>query len=102
MELVNVRAIERFARKYRDAAKWLANWIDVATAASWRSLHDVRRQFPSTDGVALKSGVVVTVFNVKGNEFRLLTVIHYDAGRSVNLDVLTQEKYSRENWKSRP
>lgn len=95
MELVNVSAIERFARKHQDAARWLAGWIDVASAASWRSLTDVREQFPSADGVKLKSRVVVTVFNVKGNEYRLLTVIQYLAQRIVIMDVLTHEEYDR-------
>ena len=99
MELVNVGVLDRFARKHRDAAKWLANWVDVARAASWNSLHDLRKLFPSADGVTLKSGAVVTVFNVKGNEYRLLTVIHYVAGRIVILDVLTHEEYDREKWK---
>lgn len=99
MELVNVTVIERFARKHRDAAKWLANWIDVAKGASWRSIQDVRKPFPSADGVTLDSGVVVTVFNVKGNEYRLLTIIHYAAQRIVILDVMTHEEYAEKKWK---
>ena len=99
MELANVTAIERFARKHRDAATWLANWIDVAKSASWRSIQDVRNQFPSADGVTLKNRTVVTVFNVKGNEYRLLTVISYAAQRIVILDGLTHAEYDRNNWK---
>lgn len=99
VELVNVSAIERFVRKHRDAGNWLANWIDVAQAASWRSLQDVRKNFPSADGVQLKSRVVVTVFNVRGNEYRLLTVIHYVAQRIIIWNVLTHAEYDRESWK---
>jgi len=99
MELVNVTAIERFARKHRDAARWLANWADIAHAAGWQNLQQVRRQFPSADGVPLKSRVVVTVFNIKGNEYRLLAVIHYSVQRIVILDVLTHEEYQRGRWK---
>lgn len=32
-------------------------------------------------------------------EYRLLTVIHYAAGRVMILDVLTHEEYDREKWK---
>jgi len=99
VELVNVSAVERFVRKHRDAARWLANWADVVRVASWHSLQDVRQQFPSADGVTLKSGAVVTVFNVKGNDYRLLTAIHYVAGRVVILHVLTHPEYDREKWK---
>lgn len=99
MQLANITAIERFARKHRDSAKWLANWIDVASNAAWQSLQDLRKQFPSADGVPLKSGVVITVFNVKGNEYRLLTIINYPAQRIVIYDVLTHAEYNKEKWK---
>jgi mRNA interferase HigB len=99
MELVNLKAVDRFARKHRDAARWLANWVDIATAAAWQDIQDVRRQFPSADGVMLRTHVVVTVFNVKGNEYRLLTIIHYSAQRVVILDVMTHEEYDRNRWK---
>ena len=99
MDLVNLTAIDRFAKKHRDAAKWLANWVDIAKTAAWQNIQDVRRQFPSADGVTLKSRVVVTVFNVKGNEYRLLTVIGYAARRVVVIDVLTHAEYDSEKWK---
>jgi mRNA interferase HigB len=99
MELVNLAAIEGFARKHRDAAKWLANWIDIARVASWKNLQEVRRQFPSADGVTLRSRVVVTVFNVRGNEYRLLTIINYENQRIVVADVLTHAEYNKDKWK---
>jgi mRNA interferase HigB len=99
MDLINLAAIERFARKYRDAARWLANWIDLAKAADWQSIQDIRRQFPTADGVTLKTRVVVTVFNVKGNRYRLLTIISYAAQRVVIVDVLAHAEYDKENWK---
>ncbi len=99
VEVVNLKAIERFADKHRDAALWLANWLEVAKAASWRNIQDVRRQFPSADGVMLKSRVVITVFNVKGNEYRLLTIIQYVSQRVMVLEVLTHAEYSRGKWK---
>jgi len=99
MELANVTALERFARRHRDASKWLANWADVARAASWQNIQEVRALFPAADGVALKTGVVVTVFNVKGNAYRLLTIIGYASQRIVILDVLTHAEYDKDKWK---
>jgi mRNA interferase HigB len=99
MELANLAALERFARKYRDAATWLANWVDVAKAANWTNITDVRRQFPSADGVELKSRVIVTIFNVRGNKYRLLTIIQYSAQRIVIMDVLTHPEYDKQKWK---
>ncbi|HUB24497.1 MAG TPA: type II toxin-antitoxin system HigB family toxin [Tepidisphaeraceae bacterium] len=99
MELANLAAVERFTRKHRDAAKWLSNWVDVAKSADWRSIQDVRRQFPSADGVTIKSGGVVTVFNVRGNQYRLLVLIAYESQRIIIMDVMTHAEYNKEKWK---
>jgi mRNA interferase HigB len=88
MELVNVIAIHRFVRKHRDASGW-CHWMLTVTQANWQSIADVRTDYPSADGVPLKSRVVVTVFNVKGNEYRLLTVIDYSIRRLRVIDILT-------------
>jgi mRNA interferase HigB len=51
--------------------------------------------------VTLKSKLVVTVFNAKGNEYRLLTSIDYDAGIIEALDILTHAEYDKDMWKDR-
>ncbi len=100
MQVIGYAAADRFAHKHPDAAKWLANWRRAATDATWNSLNDVRRQFPHADGVKI-AGVVVTVFNVRGNEYRLLTRISYAKGIVAIVDVLTHAQYSRNQWKGR-
>jgi mRNA interferase HigB len=57
--------------------------------------------YPSTDGVKLKSQIVVTVFNVKGNEYRLLTNVNYDRQAVLVLELLTHAEYDKERWKER-
>ena len=81
MILTGRRIIERFARKHRDATQWLAEWIRNAEAAQWRSIRDVRKLYPATDGaVKTAQGKFVTVFNVKGHEYRLIVDIIFAAG----------------------
>jgi mRNA interferase HigB len=43
----------------------------------------------------------VTVFNVCGNNFRLITAVHYDRQKVFILDFLTHAEYSRNLWKNR-
>ena len=80
--VLNTLALERFTRRFRDATAPLANWLDTVNNAEWQSLADLRRVYSSADGVNIKVAgggvVIVTVFNIKGNRYRLLTVIHYD------------------------
>ena len=51
-------------------------WFRIAKKAVWRSLADVRRTFSSADAVDKW-----TVFNIKGNQYRLITEINYAGGR---------------------
>jgi len=100
MELLNVQALQRAIRKHRDAGAWLERWAATVQNAAWNSLDDVRHVYPSADGVPLKR-IVVTVFNVKGNEYRLLTIIRYRAQQVYVIDVLGHAEYSKDKWKDR-
>ncbi len=103
--VLNTPALDRFARKHRDARRPLADWLDTVQRANWRSLADVRRVYPSADGVNIRVAggamVVVTVFNIKGNEYRLITVIHYARALCRVVEALTHAEYSTDRWKDR-
>jgi mRNA interferase HigB len=103
--VLNTIALERFSRKFRDARIPLADWLDTVTQATWESLTDVRRIYPAADGVAVRVAggdvVVVTVFNIRGNRYRLLAVIHYATAVCRVLGILTHAQYSTNRWKDR-
>ncbi|MGC4032449.1 MAG: type II toxin-antitoxin system HigB family toxin [Tepidisphaeraceae bacterium] len=101
MQVIAFTIAEKFARKHRDANTWLARWREIVEAAEWHNLVDIREDFPQADGVKLKSRIVVTVFNVKGNEYRLLTFVQYEDQTVLVLDVMTHAEYSRDTWKDR-
>ena len=63
--------------------------------AQWRSLSDTRQDFPHADLVG-----VCTVFNIKGNTYRLIAKIHYGKKRVYIRSVLTHEEYERGRWKN--
>jgi mRNA interferase HigB len=78
-------------------------WPTKGTAedAAWESIEDLRLDYPSADGVKLKSEIVVTVFNVKGNEYRLLTQGSYENQAVLALELLTHAESDKELWKDR-
>ncbi len=45
------------------------------------------------------SGNTVTFFNIAGNDFRLITAIHYRTQLIFILRFLTHAEYSKDNWK---
>jgi mRNA interferase HigB len=66
------------ARRDRDGAarRAYAAWLAVAERAAWLTPPDVRHCHPKAS--ILKGGRVV--FNIKGNDFRLVAQINYRAG----------------------
>ena len=93
--------INRFVAKHADARAWLATWVDVAREARWQNLMEVRQQYPSTDGVKPSSGEIVTVFNVKGNEYRMISRLDYGQQFVQVLELLTHAEYDKQAWKRR-
>jgi mRNA-degrading endonuclease HigB of HigAB toxin-antitoxin module len=101
MRIVGQGVLDKFLRKHVDARRWIEVWLRTVHTASWSSLDDVRRAYPHADGVKLKSGNVVTVFNCKGNEYRLLTYITYAIQAVEVLEVIPHAEYSEDGWKAR-
>jgi mRNA interferase HigB len=51
-------------------------WLGIAGRAQWRNPEEVKASYPNAS--ILKSGRVI--FNIKGNDYRLVTRIQYQAG----------------------
>ncbi len=68
-------------------------WYRIAKKADWKSLAEVRRTFPGADAVWK-----FTVFNIKGNTYRLITEINYRTGRIFLRSVLTHTQYDKGGW----
>ena len=51
-------------------------WLAIASQAQWRNPEEVKRSHPKAS--ILKGGRAV--FNIKGNDFRLVAALNYPAG----------------------
>jgi mRNA interferase HigB len=99
MRLIKPARLVEFGKRYADAHSSLQAWKAVAGKAVWRSLIEVRRDFPSADGVEVASGKTVTVFNIRGGHYRLITAIHYNTRIVYVMRFLTHAEYDRTSWK---
>jgi len=83
------------ARVHGDAGGALDIWYRMAKKAEWKNLMKVRRELPTADAVGK-----FTVFNIKGNAYRLITEINYWTGKIFVRRVLTHAEYSKGAWKT--
>jgi mRNA interferase HigB len=82
--------VARFWARHADAEDALSSWFRIAEKAEWRSLVDVRQSHNSADVVG-----EFTVFNVRGNHYRIITRIYYEDRTVLIRDVLTDAEYDR-------
>jgi mRNA interferase HigB len=95
MHVISRRKLLEAATRHVGLFAPLDAWYRIARKAEWRSLEEVRKIFPSADGVDK-----YTVFNIKGNNFRLIAEINFNTGRIYIRHVLTHAEYDKEGWKS--
>lgn len=101
MRIIGKKRLRDFWESHRDAKNWLVKWHEVVGSAQWRSIRDARRTFPHADGVKVGSGKTATVFNVRGNKYRMVTAIRYDGSTVYVLWLGTHAEYTKGSWKDR-
>ncbi len=77
MQIVAVRFLIAFWEKNPDAEQPLKSWVEEAKKASWSQPAQIKEQYRSAS--ILKNKRVV--FNIKGNDYRLVVSVayHYQA-----------------------
>ncbi|MBI5781837.1 MAG: type II toxin-antitoxin system HigB family toxin [Rhodocyclales bacterium] len=73
MRVIAVSTLRAFWERYPDAEQPLKAWYEEATNATWTQPADIKAQYRSAS--VLKNRRVV--FNIKGNDYRLIVAIAY-------------------------
>jgi len=93
MRIVSHRKLKEFYESSGrgDSRVALERWYDVVEEANWKNFSDIREDFPSTDYV----GNQHYVFNIRGNNYRLVVVIKFVMGYVFVRFVGTHEEYDK-------
>jgi mRNA interferase HigB len=94
MHVISRKKLKEAATRHPDLEAALDAWFRIAKRAVWRDLTDVRMTLATADAVEKW-----TVFNIKGNKYRLITEINYRFRRVYIRHVLTHAEYDREKSK---
>ena len=71
--VVAKRTIRQFWERHSDSKDYLETWYDTVRGATWNKPSDVQ-QFYANVSILKNSRVV---FNIKGNDYRLVAKINY-------------------------
>lgn len=92
--IIGQGVVSRFIKQHPDSKPSLNSFIDLVGEAKWKSIIDVRQIYPHADAVG-----TCTIFNIKGNRYRLIATIDYRAQIIDIKNVLTHAEYDKEKWK---
>lgn len=73
MRILKRQTLQAYYEKNPKSKTALLAWYDTAKIANWNNFSEVRKSFNSVDYV----GNQRYVFNIKGNDYRLVVVIQY-------------------------
>jgi mRNA interferase HigB len=90
--IVGLAGIEDVLRKNAAARSPMLRWVQIVQDVTWRNIVEARKTFPTADAV---KGTNFTCFNIGGNSYRLLTVIHYDRQQLFVRELLTHAQYDK-------
>lgn len=99
MRVIKESRVREYGSAYPKARSPLGKWLAVVKAANWKRFDDVRKTFRSADPVRVKSGRNVVVFDIGGNDYRLIAAIHYDRQKLFVLRFMTHAEYDENRWK---
>ena len=97
MHVISRSRLREFCKDHADSCEPLYDWYDIANQASWQHLIEVQQIYPQAEAVGN-----FTVFNIKGNRYRLIADIQYQKQIIYVKYVLTHAEYDKEQWKNDP
>ena len=71
MRIVSFKRIKEFSLLHADAEIPLYKWFHVTECCMWNNLHEIKKTFSMVEYV----GNNRFVFNIKGNDYRLVAII---------------------------
>ena len=93
MRIIALKALQDFWEKHPQAEVPLRAWHAIASRSGWESPADVKADYRAAS--FLRGNRVV--FNIKGNDFRLVVAVHYNRGLIFVRFVGTHQQYDRIN-----
>jgi mRNA interferase HigB len=91
--IISYRTIREYTENNRDVEDQLNNWYTVAERADWANFNELRRMFNSVDAV----GSDLYVFNIKGNNYRLIVRIIFRVRTIYVKFIGTHKEYDKVN-----
>jgi mRNA interferase HigB len=91
MVIISKSAINKFGDTQPSCKEAFLNWYQLTKIANWKNYHELKETFNSTDAV----GNNRYVFNIKGNQYRLVALIIFETRTLFILFIGSHSEYNK-------
>ncbi|QSV64739.1 MAG: type II toxin-antitoxin system HigB family toxin [Dolichospermum sp. DL01] len=95
MHVISRKKLREYCQEHADCCEPLDDWYFTVSKANWGNLVEVQSVYPKAESVGN-----LTVFNIKGNKYRLIASINYENQVIYIKYVLTHAEYDKDYWKN--
>jgi len=74
LRIVAKKTLREFWEKHPDCEQQLITWYRETIKCEWQTPHDIKKEYPTASIIAANR----VVFNIRGNNYRLIVKINYD------------------------
>ena len=74
MRVIAKRILREFWEKHSDSKQQLKSWYQETSNVEWMNTKNIKKEYPSASFLTNNR----VVFNIKGNNYRLIVKINYD------------------------
>ena len=93
MPVLSLKTLRRFWLQHPDAEEYLKTWHRKAEHSNWENPQQVKVDYPNASIISGDRGI----FNVRGNNYRLVVHIRYRANQVYVRFIGTHSEYERIN-----
>jgi len=93
MKIINKEAIDKFMTKHADSSNAFIRWMELIEQAKIKNHDELKSIFSNADYI----GNSRYVFNIKGNDYRLVAVILFSADMVIVCFTGTHGEYDKIN-----
>lgn len=90
MHVISKKKLKDFWEQHSESQRPLEAWFKIVKASRYHSFSELKRTFPRADKVGDR-----VVFDIGGNKYRLVAVIHFNRLKLYVRHVLTHQEYDQ-------
>lgn len=96
MRIVSLKTLKEYSDKNKDVHIALMDWYEKVRKAEWNNLADIKKDFNSAD----YAGNNRYIFNIKGNQYRLVVIIIFISKKVYVRFIGTHQEYDKIDCKT--